>query len=70
MSKLIKPGGFLVAVIFPLRPRDETGPPYYVEPEHYDIVLDAGFSKVLDRVPVVSSPSHIGMEHLVVWRRT
>ncbi|KAF9486242.1 S-adenosyl-L-methionine-dependent methyltransferase [Pholiota conissans] len=28
MTKLIRPGGFLVTIVFPLRPFDETGPPF------------------------------------------
>ncbi|KAF8191153.1 S-adenosyl-L-methionine-dependent methyltransferase [Pholiota molesta] len=69
MTKLIKPGGYLITGIFPLRPYDETGPPYYVEPEHYVPLLEPNFTKVLDRIPAVSSPSHLGKERIVVWRK-
>lgn len=69
MTKLMKPGGYLVTVIYPLRPYDETGPPYYVEPEHYVPLLEPSFTKVLDKIPVVSSPSHLDKERIVVWRK-
>ena len=69
MTKLVKPGGYLITLIYPLRPYDETGPPHYVEPEHYVPLLGANFMKVLDKVPEVSSPSHVGKERLVVWKR-
>ncbi|KAF5318782.1 hypothetical protein D9619_010945 [Psilocybe cf. subviscida] len=69
MGKLVKPGGVLITVAFPLRPFDETGPPYYVLPEHYDAPLGEHFDKVVDKVPDKSSASHEGKERLLIWKR-
>ncbi|KAF8970395.1 S-adenosyl-L-methionine-dependent methyltransferase [Flammula alnicola] len=69
MIKLVKPGGYLITLVFPLRPYDDKGPPYYVEPEHYVELLSSSFVKVLDKIPEVSSPSHKGKERLLVWKR-
>ena len=69
MAKLIKPGGYLVTVIYPIIAQVDFGPPYFVRPDHYDEPLGSNFVKVLDKVPEVSSPSHAGKEHLIVWKR-
>jgi len=70
MAKLIKPGGYLITIVYPLLPYVEpTGPPYYIRPEHYEELLNSNFVKVLDKVPEKSSPSHQGKERLVIWKR-
>jgi len=69
ISSLIKPGGYLITLIFPLVPPHDEGPPYYVKSEHYVEVLGEGWEKVLDKIPERSSESHVGKERLVVWRR-
>jgi len=69
MRSLIKPGGYLITLIFPIEPPVETGPPYFVRPEHYIEPLGDGWVKVLDKVPDVSLPSHVDKELLVVWKR-
>ncbi|RPD52719.1 thiol methyltransferase 1 [Lentinus tigrinus ALCF2SS1-7] len=69
MSKLVKPGGYLVTVVFPIDPYTETGPPFYVRPEHYDEVLGDGWEKVLDKVPETSLESHINRERIVVRKK-
>ncbi|TEB29876.1 S-adenosyl-L-methionine-dependent methyltransferase [Coprinellus micaceus] len=69
MAALIKPGGYLITVVFPILPQTSTGPPYYVRPEHYDEHLQANFEKIYSKVPTKSSPSHEGLEHVVVWLR-
>lgn len=69
MRRLVKPGGYLITLIFPLDPPQDYGPPFFVRPEHYVEVLGDGWEKVVDKVPEVSSPTHVGREHLVVWKR-
>ena len=79
MRKLIKPGGYLITLVFPIRPYDEYGPPFYVQPEHYVEVLGErvegsddpeGWIKVVDKVPAKSlNDEHVGREKLVIWKR-
>lgn len=69
MSRLVKQGGYLVTLIFPLDSPQDYGPPWFVRPEHYLEPLGDGWEKVLDKVPEVSLPSHQGRERLVVWKR-
>lgn len=70
MSALLKPGGYLITLIFPLnQPEDAEGPPHHVKPEHYATVLGDGWEKVLDRIPENSIPQHVGRERLVVYRK-
>ncbi|KAF9447686.1 thiol methyltransferase 1 [Macrolepiota fuliginosa MF-IS2] len=69
MTELIKPGGYLITLVFPIDPYFEGGPPHYVQPEHYDEYLSSAFDKVVDRVPEMSAPGHVGRERLIVWKR-
>ncbi|PPQ67341.1 hypothetical protein CVT26_007262 [Gymnopilus dilepis] len=70
MAKLIRPGGYLITIVYPLVPYFEpTGPPYWIKLEHYEELLNSNFVKVLDKVPEKSSPSHQGRERLVVWKK-
>ncbi|PPQ66635.1 hypothetical protein CVT24_006927 [Panaeolus cyanescens] len=69
MAQLLKPGGYLVTSVYPMLPYVETGPPYYLRPEHYIEPLSEHFNWVLDKVPEKSSLSHEGKERLVIWRR-
>ncbi|KAF8156640.1 S-adenosyl-L-methionine-dependent methyltransferase [Crassisporium funariophilum] len=69
MARLIKPGGYLVTIVFPIISYVETGPPYFLRPDHYDEPLGSNFVKVLDKIPDNSSESHVGKERLIVWKR-
>jgi len=69
MNKLIKPGGYLIVLAYPIREYTEEGPPYFVRPDHYTESLGPGLEKVLDKLPEVSSPRHEGKERLLVWKR-
>lgn len=69
MAELVKPGGYLITLVFPIDPPTDDGPPFYVRPEHYDEPLYPAFEKVVDRVPKTSAPTHIGRESLLIWRR-
>jgi len=70
ISALLKPGGYLITLVFPLNlPEDGEGPPHPVKPEHYSVVLGNGWEKVLDKVPENSIPRHVGQERLIVYRK-
>lgn len=72
MTKLVKPGGYLITLVFPIVPYKDFGPPFYVRTEHYDKVLGEGWEKVLDIVPEVTAeslPDHVGTERIIVRRK-
>jgi hypothetical protein len=69
MASLLKPGGYLITLVFPILPQEDGGPPYFVRVEHYAEVLRENFVKVLDKVPETSGDTHVGKERLIVWRR-
>ncbi|KAI0092764.1 S-adenosyl-L-methionine-dependent methyltransferase [Irpex rosettiformis] len=69
INSLIKPGGYLALLVFPIDPPQDYGPPFFVRPEHYDEVLGDGWTKVLDKIPERSSPVHVNRERVVVYKR-
>ncbi|KAI9067587.1 thiol methyltransferase 1 [Trametes sanguinea] len=69
MSKLVKPGGYLITLVFPILPYTDAGPPFYVRPEHYEEVLGPGWEKVLDKIPETTLESHVGKERMLVWQK-
>lgn len=69
VTDLARPGAYLITLIFPLNePNDGIGPPFYVEPGHYDEVLH-GWEKVLDEVPAVVQKGKEGKQRMVVWKK-
>ncbi|KAH9926432.1 S-adenosyl-L-methionine-dependent methyltransferase [Fomitopsis serialis] len=69
MSALVKSGGYLITLAWPLAPEPyESGPPHYSKPEHYAEVLGDGWEKVLDKEPEHSLERHVGCERLIVYR--
>ncbi|KAH6887817.1 S-adenosyl-L-methionine-dependent methyltransferase [Coprinopsis sp. MPI-PUGE-AT-0042] len=69
MAEIIKPGGYLITNCYPMLPQMETGPPFYLRPDHYDEPLQGTFEKIYDKVPTRSSESHEGKERMFVWKR-
>lgn len=69
MRTLIKPGGYLIGLVFPVDGAREGGPPYSLKVELYEEVLGSQWEKVLDKVPNESTLDHVGRERLVIWRR-
>jgi hypothetical protein len=69
MAAFVKPGGYLINIVFPIVPPVEGGPPYTVRSDHYDGPLTENFEKIYDEVPTKSSPTHEGKERVQVWRR-
>jgi len=69
MTELVKPGGYLISLVFPIDPPVEHGPPYYVRPNHVLGALGEGWEKLIDEVPENSSEPHVGRESLLVLKR-
>ena len=70
INALVKPGGFLITLVFPLDPPRDYGQPFFVRPEHYIEPLGRqNWEKVIDKIPESSSEHHVGRERLVVWRK-
>ncbi|PCH41417.1 S-adenosyl-L-methionine-dependent methyltransferase [Wolfiporia cocos MD-104 SS10] len=70
MAKIVKSGGYLIALLFPiLNQPEDVGPPFYAREEHYSALLDGDWEKVLDEIPENSLVGHKGIEQLMVWRR-
>lgn len=69
MTDLVKPGGYLVTLVFPMDPPQDHGPPFFVRPDHYVKPLGDSWEKVVDKVPERSLESHVDREWLVVWRK-
>lgn len=70
MNHLIKSGGYLITLIFPIDSPTDKGPPFFVRPEHYLEPLGNGWEKVLDKVPENPIESHVGKEQIIIWRKT
>lgn len=68
MSRLIKAGGYLIALVFPIDGQREGGPPYSVEVDMYTEALGHRWNKIIDKIPDESSLDHVGRERLVVWQ--
>ncbi|GAA6019180.1 hypothetical protein JCM11491_001406 [Sporobolomyces phaffii] len=68
-AELIRPGGALITLEYPLDGDREGGPPFSVSEEAYDRVLSPSFEKVYSEVPTKQSPGHEGRERIVVWKR-
>ncbi|KAI0370258.1 S-adenosyl-L-methionine-dependent methyltransferase [Pilatotrama ljubarskyi] len=69
MGKLVKPGGYLITLVYPILPYTDVGPPFYVRPEHYEEILGSAWDKVWDKVPERTLDTHVGKERMVVWRK-
>nr|UNR78494.1 methyl chloride transferase [Schizophyllum commune] len=71
MAALVKRGGLLVTLAYPLADADKGwGPPWFLRAEHYDEVLQAAeWEKEINDVPLASEGEHVGRERMMVWRR-
>ncbi|KAI0637826.1 S-adenosyl-L-methionine-dependent methyltransferase [Trametes polyzona] len=69
MTKLVKPGGYLITLVYPILPYTEVGPPFYVRPEHYEEVLGTEWEKVWDKIPEKTLETHVGKERMIVWKK-
>ncbi|KAJ3334157.1 hypothetical protein HDU76_008619 [Blyttiomyces sp. JEL0837] len=64
MAELVIPGGYLIALMFPLRPADNEGPPFALSVEVYHELLDANFEEVFIRDILQDENTEIDRSHL------
>lgn len=70
MARLVKPGGHLVALVFPIDGDRPGGPPYSVNVSSYEAVLDAtAWEKLVDEVPPRNTEAQVGRARIVVWKK-
>lgn len=71
MRTLVKPGGYVVTLMWPLGlDKDSKGPPYYFDFQDYVDALGGGWDVVINEIPTISSNErHQGKERLVVWKK-
>ena len=69
MTRLVKPGGYLISLVYPMDPPVESGPPFYVRPDHQVEALGEGWEKLIDEVPKNSLEAHKDRERLLVFKR-
>ncbi|UCD42663.1 MAG: methyltransferase domain-containing protein [Chloroflexota bacterium] len=69
VSSLLKPGGFYIALAFPIGGRTG-GPPFVVSPDELISPLnERGFELVLREVPDDSVPGREGIEELIILKK-
>lgn len=69
MAGLVKPGGHLIALVYPIDGGRTGGPPYSVSVEAYDESLGEEWNKVLEKAPTKLTEGHEGRVKLLVWKR-
>ncbi|KZT38973.1 S-adenosyl-L-methionine-dependent methyltransferase [Sistotremastrum suecicum HHB10207 ss-3] len=67
MTALVKSGGYLIALVWPIDGDRPGGPPYSVKVADYEAVLPQGWTKILDEP--TDRPERVNTERIVVWRR-
>ena len=69
VSSLLKPGGYYIALAFPIGQRTG-GPPFLVSPDELiDPLGDQGFDLVSREIPHYSVPGREGIEELLVLKK-
>ncbi|GAA6037962.1 hypothetical protein JCM8097_009511 [Rhodosporidiobolus ruineniae] len=68
-GEVIRPGGLLIALAFPLDGDRAGGPPYSVSEDAYDAVLLDNFEKIYSAHPGKSSAGREGRDKMLVYRR-
>lgn len=70
MARLLKPGGLLFGLFFPLnKPLDADGPPFGVKRDEVEASLSERFDLVHAEMPADSVKPRRGNEILMIWRR-
>jgi len=72
LRQLVKPGGYLIALAWPIDGGRTDGPPYSVSVAAYEeaLGLAAGhWTKVVERVSDLSVDMHKDREKVLVWKR-
>jgi SAM-dependent methyltransferase len=69
VSNLLKPGGYYIALAFPIGQRTG-GPPFLVSPDELiDPLGERGFELVTREIPDISVPGREGIEELLVLKK-
>lgn len=69
MARLIRPGGVLFGLFFPLREPDPEGPPFQVDLEDLKRSFSERFELIHEEFPAESIKPRRGNEVLMIWRR-
>ena len=70
MDELVKPGGYLICIEFPLyKSLDLGGPPWGLTSEVYEELLSGGFEKVHHYKPKRTHSIGGQSDRVAVWRR-
>lgn len=69
MARLIRPGGLLFGLFFPLRGPDREGPPFQVSVAEIKRSFGECFDLVREELPEESIKPRKGNEVLMIWRR-
>ncbi|CAD6891511.1 unnamed protein product [Tilletia controversa] len=69
-ARIIRPGGILIAVVYPIRPdAGPEGPPFKLAPESYKELLSDAFELQWEGVPARQKDTHVGVEQVQIWSR-
>jgi methyl halide transferase len=68
MSSLLKPGGRLIALFFPVEVRPQ-GPPFGVDMDEVERLLQPAFALLRSEIPVASIRPRRDREVLTIWER-
>ncbi|KAL8277751.1 hypothetical protein RQP46_009873 [Phenoliferia psychrophenolica] len=66
---LIRQGGVLITMMWPIVGDREGGPPFSVSEEAYREALSPYFDSVYLKDPIKTSEGHAGVDKMGVWRR-
>ncbi|KAJ3105160.1 hypothetical protein HDU97_008442 [Phlyctochytrium planicorne] len=74
ISQITAPGGYLICMMFPLRPDDEKGPPFSLSDQIYKDLLEKDFEEIYTREfrsdeRPERDVSAIGAAKMALWRR-
>ena len=68
LKRLLKPGGRLVALVFPIDGRPG-GPPYHIDPKQVEDTASSGFRLIRKEFHPASIKPRAGKEMLYIWER-
>lgn len=68
MARLIKPGGVLFGLFFPLKAPDPDGPPFEVSVDEVKRSFEGTFELLCEEFPAESIKPRKGNEVLMIWR--
>ncbi|KDE08770.1 hypothetical protein, variant [Microbotryum lychnidis-dioicae p1A1 Lamole] len=68
-AQIIRKGGVLITLMFPIDGDRSWGPPFSVSEEMYDQYLSKHFEKVYSENPAASMEERKGREKMAVWKR-